>query len=227
MLSSGSRLLDAGCGGGGASVLAHERGAKVSGLDAAEGLVALASERVPTGDFRVGDIEDLPFDDAVFDAVIAANSIQYTYDKVATLKELKRVCRPGGRIVAGLFGPPEKVEFRFFFAAVRDLLPEPPVGGGPFELSTPGKLGSLFEEAGLDSLKSGVVDCPFSYPDFETFWRGHSAAGPLHKVIQDLGEEEVRMALGKAVDPYRLDGGQINIGPNFFKYVVATRKESG
>lgn len=222
LVSSGSRVLDAGCGGGGASVLAYERGAEVSGLDAAEGLVALASERVPTGDFRVGDIEALPFDDNVFDVVIAANSIQYTGDRVAALNELKRVCRPGGRIVAGLFGPPEKVEFRFFFAAVRDLLPEPPAGGGPFELSMPGKLESLFKEAGLDSLKSGEVDCPFSYPDFETYWRGHSAAGPLHKVIQDLGEDKVRTALREATGPYRLEDGQISIGPNFFKYVAST-----
>jgi hypothetical protein len=37
------------------------RGALVSGIDAAEGLVAIARERVPDGDFRVGDIESLPF----------------------------------------------------------------------------------------------------------------------------------------------------------------------
>jgi len=223
LVSSGSRVLDAGCGGGGASVLAYERGADVSGIDAASGLIALAGGRVPAGDFRVGDIEDLPFDDNTFDAVIAANSIQYTGDRVTALRELKRVCRPDGRIVASLFGPPDKVEFRFLFSVVRDLLPEPPAGGGPFELSMPGKLESLFEEAGLDSLKSGEVDCPFSYPDFETFWRGNSAAGGLQKAIQDLGEEKVRTALARAMDRYRLDDGQIRIEPNIFKYVAATK----
>ena len=61
LVGSSTRFLDAGCGGGGASVLAAERGAQVSGIDAAEGLVAFARERVPNGDFRVGDIETLPF----------------------------------------------------------------------------------------------------------------------------------------------------------------------
>ncbi len=57
---SGTRFLDAGCGGGGASILAAERGAQVSGLGAAEGLLAFGRQRVPGGDFRVGDIEQLP-----------------------------------------------------------------------------------------------------------------------------------------------------------------------
>ena len=51
----GTRLLDLGCGGGGASVLAAERGAQVAGLDAAQALIDIARKRVPKGDFRVGD----------------------------------------------------------------------------------------------------------------------------------------------------------------------------
>jgi SAM-dependent methyltransferase len=222
LVSPGTHILDAGCGGGGASVLSDERGAQVSGIDASEGLIALASERVPEGDFRVGDIESLPFEDYAFDAVIAANSIQYAGDRVATFCEFARVCRPSGRIVAGLFRPPDKVEFRIFFGAVRDVLPEPPPGGGPFELSMPGKLESLFEEAGLEVLKSGEVDCPFYYPDFETFWRANSAAGPLQGVIQNIGEEKIKSTLLRAVEPYSQDGSGIIIQPNVFKYVVAT-----
>lgn len=105
------QFLDVGCGGGGASVLAAERGAKISGLDAAEGLIVFARERVSNGDFRVGDIEYLPFEDDAFDIVFAPNSVQYSGDRIAALRELGRVCKPEGRIVAGLFGPPEKVAF--------------------------------------------------------------------------------------------------------------------
>ena len=133
LVRSGKRILDAGCGGGGASVLAAARGAQVSGLDAAAGMIQFAQEHVPDGDFRVGDIENLPYVDNVFDAVFAANAIQYTADRVATLREFGRVCRPGGRIAAGLFGPPEGVAFHTVFTAVRDALPEPPPGAGPFE----------------------------------------------------------------------------------------------
>ena len=146
----GTRFLDVGCGGGGASVLAADRGAMVSGLDAAEELITFARERVSNGDFHVGDLENLPFDDDAFDTVFAANSVQYSEDRVAALQELGRVCAPEGRIVAGLFGPPENVEFRTIFKAVRDAMPEPPPGGGPFELSAPGKLEELFKEAGVE-----------------------------------------------------------------------------
>jgi SAM-dependent methyltransferase len=218
----GTRLLDAGCGAGGASVLAAARGAQVSGIDAAAGMIAVARERVPNGDFRVGDIEELPYADDAFDVVFAASSIQYTGDRVATLRELGRVCRPGGRIVAGLFGPPDKVTFGAVFRAVRAALPEPPPGAGPFELSMPGKLESLFAEAGLRVLKNGEVDCPFQWPDFETFWRGNSAAGPMRGAMRAIGPETLKTVLWEATQAFRLNGGPISIQPNVLRYVVAT-----
>src|ERR1700694_788506 len=62
-VGSSTRLLDAGCGAGGASALAAGRGAQVNGRDAAEPLIAIARERVPDGDFRVGDLAALPYRD--------------------------------------------------------------------------------------------------------------------------------------------------------------------
>lgn len=53
-VGEGVRLLDVGCGGGGASFLAAERGAIVSGLDASAPLIDIARERVPSRDFRSG-----------------------------------------------------------------------------------------------------------------------------------------------------------------------------
>ncbi len=220
-VGSETHVLDAGCGGGGASVLAAERGARVSGIDAAEALIAIAGERVPGGDFRVGDIEHLPHEDDAFDAVLAANALQYSGDRLATLRGFGRVCRPDGRIVAGLFGPPDKVEYRAIFSAVRDALPEPPPGGGPFELSMPGVLASLFEEAGLEVVASGEVDCPFRYPDFETFWRANASSGAVRGAMRAVGEERIRAAIREAVEPFLLDDGGIEIQPNVYTYVVA------
>jgi SAM-dependent methyltransferase len=222
-VGSETHILDAGCGGGGASVVAADRGAQVSGIDAAEGLISFARKRVPRGDFRVGDIEYLPHEDDAFDAVFAANSVQYSGDRVATLRGFGRVCRPGGRIVAGLFGPPDKVEYRAIFSAIRDALPEPPSGAGPFELSMPGVLASLFGQAGLEVLASGEVDCPFRYPDFETFWRANASPGPVQGAIRAAGEERIRAAVCEAAEPFLLDDGRIEIQPNVFIYVVATQ----
>jgi SAM-dependent methyltransferase len=217
-----TRFCDAGCGGGGASVLAEQRGAQVSGLDAAEGLINVARERIPSGDFRVGDIEQLPFGNDTFDAVIAANSVPYADDRVAALRELRRVCGPEGRVVVGLFGPPEKVEFSQIFKALREAMPEPPPGDGPFGLSAPGKLEGLIEEAGLQVLESCEVNCPFSYSDFGVFWQGNVAAGPLQSLIRTIGEEKLKAVLREAVESFRTDNGGFNITPNIFKYVVAS-----
>src|SRR3954453_5213529 len=65
----GTRYLDVGCGAGMAAQLAAARGAQVSGIDASEALLAIARERVPTGQFHPGDIEDLPFPAGAFDVV--------------------------------------------------------------------------------------------------------------------------------------------------------------
>lgn len=53
-----TRLLDVGCGAGLALQMAAQRGATVCGLNAAEGLTAIARERLPAADIRVGDLEE-------------------------------------------------------------------------------------------------------------------------------------------------------------------------
>ncbi|MCA9891035.1 MAG: class I SAM-dependent methyltransferase [Anaerolineae bacterium] len=220
-VSKGTRFFDAGCGGGGASVLAAQRGAQISGLDAAEGLIEIARARVPLGEFRVGDIQGLPFENDAFDAVIAANSVQFADDTVAALRELRRVCTSTGRVVVALFGPPEKMAYRHIGGAVRAALPEPPDGKGPFELSAPGKLEGLMEQAGLQVIESSEVNCPFCYPDFEACYLATTSPGPMRRFINVLGEEKLKAVLWEAVQPFRSDDSRIEIGPNMFKYVVA------
>lgn len=218
----GTRVLDAGCGAGGACVLAAARGADVSGVDAAQGLVTIARERVPEGDLRVGDLEALPYGDDVVDAVIAASSVQYAGDRVAALRELRRACIPGGRVVVGLFGPPNRVAFAAVFQALRSAMPEPPAGGGPFELSAPGTLESLMADAGLTIVETGETDCPFTYPDVDSFWAGKVAAGPVQQMLRVVPEARLRAAVLDAIRPFVDDDGQIVIGPNVFRWVAAT-----
>jgi len=216
----GTRVLDAGCGGGGACLLAARRGAKISGVDAASTLVEIARDRVPDGDFRVGDLQELPFEDGSFDAVVAASSLQYTEDRTAALRELGRVCDTGGRIVVGLWGAPEQVEYRVVFKAVRDALPEPPPGKGPFELSGPGVLEELIEGAGLKVAGSGRAVCVFEYPTFDVLWQANSSAGPLQAALRSVSEDKLRSAVRSAVAPYERADGSIRM-ENQFRYVVA------
>ncbi len=100
-------------------------------------------------------------------------------------------------------------------------MPGAPKGGGPFELSAPGKFEKLFSEAGLDVLESSKINCPFSYPNFELFWKGTISAGPVQGMLKIIGKERLESVLREAVDPYMQDDGSILIQPNIFKYVVA------
>ena len=81
----GTKMLDIGCGAGGALVLARQRGAEVSGLDGAEALVAIARKRLAGAEIVVGKMEDLPFDDQRFDVVTGINSFQFSGNLVNAL----------------------------------------------------------------------------------------------------------------------------------------------
>jgi len=118
-LGSNSNFLDAGCGGGGACLLAEQRGAKITGIEAAPAMVEFAQKQVPCGKFTVGDIQELPYEDYTFDVVLASSSLQYTEDRLETLRELKRGTKKNGLIAVTLWSVPEKVEYRKVFGAVK------------------------------------------------------------------------------------------------------------
>jgi ubiquinone/menaquinone biosynthesis C-methylase UbiE len=105
-VGSDKNVLDIGCGAGYSTALINTAGATVVGVDAARGMVDYANKTFGGIDFQVGGIEQLSFGDDEFDVVFAANSVQYAADLDIALRELKRVSKPGGSIVAGLFGPP-------------------------------------------------------------------------------------------------------------------------
>ena len=71
----GTRLLDIGCGAGLAAAKASALGAVVAGLDASSAMIDIARSRLPAADFRVGDLQDLPFQDRSFDLVTNFNAI--------------------------------------------------------------------------------------------------------------------------------------------------------
>ena len=216
-----TRLFDAGCGSGVAAALAAGRGATVTGLDAAQALVALARRRLPQGDFHVGELAALPFAAGSFSAVTSFNAVQFAADPAVALAELRRVATPGAPVAVCTWGQPQDCEMRELFAALRALLPPPPPGaGGPFALSQPGKLEALVEAAGLVPVRAAEVACPFQYADGETAWRALSAAGPFVAAIRAAGEPRVRQAVEAALGPYRTAGGGVRL-ENTFRYLLA------
>ena len=91
------RLLDIGCGGGLLLRDAARSGARVTGLDHSEEMVALARERAPGAEVVLGDAERLPFADAAFTAVSMSVVFHFLEHPVAVLRECERVlARAGG-----------------------------------------------------------------------------------------------------------------------------------
>jgi SAM-dependent methyltransferase len=223
-----TRLLDAGCGAGGCSVLAAGRGAAVNGLDAAETLLAIARARVPDGDFRAGDLEDLPYASASFDAIIAADVLAYVADPLAALRELRRVCVPQGRVVLAVWGALEQGVQHAVTAAVRDVVAGALDENGAFSwghLATPRVLDALITQAGLAVLGSGTVLCPAEYPDWETAWRAQASAGPLQAALQVVSEGRLRAAVLGALAPFSTATEGVRV-QHCFRYVSAVPAES-
>ncbi|MEU9376043.1 class I SAM-dependent methyltransferase [Streptomyces sp. NPDC048255] len=104
---AGRRILDAGCGSGALSAALRDRGAVVTGIDASAGMLALAKRRL--GDeatLHLVDLSDpLPFADGAFDDVVASLVLHYLEDWGPVLAELRRVLRPGGRLIASVDHP--------------------------------------------------------------------------------------------------------------------------
>ena len=217
----GVHLLDAGCGSGTFCGLAAARGAVVAGLDASEALVTIARERVPDGDLRVGEIEDLPWAEASFDLITGFDAFQYAADPVNALREARRVARPGAPVFIVTWGEPLYCEAAAYLGALGRLLPAPPPGApGPFTLSEPGALERLAREAGFTPLENTVVECTWRYADLDTALRGLLAAGPAVRAMRHSGEEPVRQAVTTAIAPFRTlrSGYQIE---NRFRFLVA------
>ena len=106
-LRPGLQLLDVGCGPGNITIDLARRVSpgRAIGLDAAASVIEAAHEAATTHgasevEFRVGDVYALPFADDTFDVVHAHQVLQHLAEPVAALREMRRVCRPGGVVAA-------------------------------------------------------------------------------------------------------------------------------
>jgi SAM-dependent methyltransferase len=94
--AAGGSLLDVACGSGGFLRVADERGFEPTGIDISQAAIAIAAERVPGADLRVGDAEHLPFPDSSFDVVTCLGSLEHFESPERGAAEIARVLRPSG-----------------------------------------------------------------------------------------------------------------------------------
>ncbi len=104
---SGRRILDVGCGTGALSEALRAKGAVTTSFDLSAAMVDLARKRLgDDADLHVHDLAaPLPFPDAEFDDVAASLVLHYLEDWSGPVAELRRVLKPGGRLVVSLIHP--------------------------------------------------------------------------------------------------------------------------
>ena len=102
----GTRVLDVGAGPGHVCAACAARGATALGLDVAHEMVAVASARYPTLDFRQGDAHHLPFPDRSMDAVVANFAILHFGRPERAVAEFVRVLGPGGSVALSTWDSP-------------------------------------------------------------------------------------------------------------------------
>lgn len=188
-VAPGDRLLDAACGSGLALELAAVRGARCAGIDASPRLVAVARDRNPGGDIRVGDMGALPWADASFDVVTSFRGIWGTTP--GAVEEAHRVLVPGGRLALTVWGnvgkSPGSWALAPFSWATDDSVRHQ---SDMVALGRPGVGEAFLEERGFAVAERFEVPFVFEFADPPTFARVVASTGPAFEAIQNIGEEQ-------------------------------------
>jgi SAM-dependent methyltransferase len=132
-IKPGEDVLDVATGTGNVALRAAAAGANVVGLDLTPELFETARSRASEYDVAVdwveGDAEELPFDDASFDAVLSVFGVQFAPRHEVSARELARVSRPGGRI--GLVSWTPEGQIGELFKIMGAYMPAPPEYASP------------------------------------------------------------------------------------------------
>lgn len=186
-VDTGDRLLDVACGAGLALELAALRGAVCAGIDASPRLLAVAKDRSPGADLRVGDMCAMPWDDASFDVVTSFRGIWGTTpDAVA---EVFRVLAPGGRVGITVWGHLKASLGAWALSPFR-LASEPKVANqaAMVSLGRPGAGEDLLTRCGFTDVRRVEIPFAWEFPDPETYARALASSGPAYEAIQTVGE---------------------------------------
>jgi ubiquinone/menaquinone biosynthesis C-methylase UbiE len=215
-LRRGERVLDVACGTGVVTRLAAERVGErgfVAGLDVNPGMLDVARTSTPAGTsikWHEASAEQMPFSDEAFDVVLCQMGLQFIPDKLAALREMRRVLTAQGRLLLTLPGPIPAPMAAMEQALVRNVSPESgAVAQIVFALHDADELRELASAAGLREvdLRSAVKQLRLP-PPADFFWQ-YVHSTPLSAVVADLGDER-RAALERDVcgrwQPFVADG---------------------
>jgi len=191
-IRSGMRVLDVACGTGVVAVTAAQKGAQVTGLDLTPELLAVAKQNAATAavviDFHEGDVEELPFGDATYDAVVSQFGHMFAPRPEVAVREMLRVLRPGG-VLAFSTWPPELMIGRLFALTARYApappipISPPPLWGDPAFIRE--RLGDAVTEIAFDR---GIATFPALSIQHQR--EVVERSGPIQKLVESLSASD-------------------------------------
>jgi ubiquinone/menaquinone biosynthesis C-methylase UbiE len=226
--AEGKRWLDVASGTGELTELAARTGADIVGVDFAPVLVEtaqrLAAERGISVDYRVGDAENLDFEDASFDVVTSTFGVMFAPDQPRAGVELGRVTRPGGRLALANWTPEGAIGEMFRLTS--QFAPPPPEGAGvPVEWGRPERVEELLGDDFELKVEKRVSN--FEAESGEAAWQLFVANfGPVRTLADSLEEdrrEEFHQAWVELFEQkYRVGDGIVH--PREYLLVSGTRR---
>jgi SAM-dependent methyltransferase len=181
-VTDGQSVLDVGCGTGAlTTVLADLVGpARVAAVDPSEPFVDECRSSVPGADVRVAPAEALPYDDGTFDRALSQLVFHFVQDPAASVREMTRVTRPGGRVAACVWDMTGGMTMiGAYWAAVSEA-------GVPGQSEVerfggkPGQIAGLWRDAGLRDVDDRAITVSSAYRDFDELWATFRAGvGPV------------------------------------------------
>jgi SAM-dependent methyltransferase len=216
-LRPGERVLDVACGTGAVARLAAERvgGLGVIGVDVDREMLDIA--RLAVADEAIewceASAESLPLADGTVDVVLCQMGLQFLPDRLAGLRELRRVLDHGGRIVLNVPGPMPPLFAALERALRRQLGPE---AAGfltvVFGLHGAGEMCRLLDAAGFGQVQARSDRMSLRLPAAEDFLWQYVYSTPLAAAAADLDDAR-RAALQEEFvtesNPFAMDGGLV------------------
>jgi ubiquinone/menaquinone biosynthesis C-methylase UbiE len=223
-LRPGERVLDVACGTGlvtFAAAWAVEPTGAVVGTDLSEEMVNAARREAARRNalhvtFQHMDAEALEFADLSFDAVLSSLGLMYFPDPLCSLKEMRRVVKPGGRIVVAVWGARDRCGWAGIFPVV-DARVETEVCPLFFSLGAKDTLRFTLKTADFTSVRTERLSTVLHYNSAEEACEAAFAGGPValaYSRFDDKTRKEAHADYLASIEPYR-DGSTYNIPGEF------------
>jgi len=219
----GQTLLELGAGTGETGLLAArlvDPGGRVILTDRSTAMLEAAERRarelgLSNVQLRALDMEAIDLPEAAVDGVLCRLALMLVPDTTAALAGIRRVLRPGGRLIATVWDAVERNPWAPALWEVvermTDLPPARPGGPGMFSLGDAGGIEALLADAGFREIAVERIAIEWRYDDFESYWRTQSSLnGSLSQLLPTLPQEERDLladAVRKAVERFRSPEG--------------------